>query len=125
MQKRMAYVDGNMIALYFNSHRQISKLTEAVGEAKAAGNAEATAEAKVICNAAPTGFLIDLLMPPDQAEERLVNILRRYDCWVGKYGAGRAGFIFHTQCIGAIVSFWMDWLLRRLKLIEFLWRRSP
>jgi hypothetical protein len=72
---------------------------------------------------APKGFLVDLLMPPDRAEDALFNILDRYDYWVVRYGMPRARLIFFTQCAGAILTFWTDWLLRRVKLLEFL-RRS-
>jgi hypothetical protein len=69
---------------------------------------------------APKGFLIDLLMPPDRAEDALFNILRRYDYWVEKHGAVRARCIFVTQSLGAVLSFWTDWLLKRAKLLRFL-----
>jgi hypothetical protein len=49
----------------------------------------------------------------------------RYDYWVAQHGARRARVIFAMQSVGAVVSFWSDWLLRRLKLVELLTRRSP
>jgi hypothetical protein len=72
---------------------------------------------------APKGFLIDLLMPPERAEDALVNILRRYDVWVEKYGDRTARVVFTTQSFGVILSFYTEWLLRRIKLLELL-RRS-
>jgi hypothetical protein len=72
---------------------------------------------------APKGFLVDLLMSPARADDAMFSILGRYDYWVGKYGFWGARFVFHTQCVGTIVTFWIDWLLRRIKLLELL-RRS-
>lgn len=69
---------------------------------------------------APRGFLIDLLMPPDRAEDALYNILARYEYWVAKHGERKARLIFITQSIGAIVTFWSDWLLQRAKLLRLL-----
>jgi hypothetical protein len=68
----------------------------------------------------PRGFWIDLLLPPDRAEEALVNLLGRYDHWVAKHGTARARFIFASQSFGCILSFWTDWLLRRAKLLRLL-----
>jgi hypothetical protein len=68
----------------------------------------------------PKGFLLDLLLPPDRAEEALFNILGRYDYWVQKYGALRARCIFTTQSLGVVLTFWADWLLNRVKLLRFL-----
>jgi hypothetical protein len=61
-----------------------------------------------------------LCMPPDRAEEALYNILGRYDYWFRKHGALKARMIFATQSFGAILTFWADWLLRRIKLLCFL-----
>src|SRR5262245_24026699 len=72
--------------------------------------------------AAPKGFLIDLLLPPDRAEDALFNILGRYDYWVAKHGVRRARVIFVTQSIFAVISYWSDWLLKRLKLLDLLRR---
>jgi hypothetical protein len=66
----------------------------------------------------PKGFLIDLLLPPDRADDVLFNLLGRYDYWVDKHGRTRADIIFFTQSIGCILSFWTDWVLKRLKLID-------
>jgi hypothetical protein len=68
----------------------------------------------------PKGFVLDLLMPADRAEDALFNILGRYDYWVEKHGAFRARCIFITQSLGAVLSFWTDWLLKRAKLLRFL-----
>lgn len=68
----------------------------------------------------PKGLLIDLFMPPDSAEEAIYNILGRYDYWAGKHGWFWARVIFMSQSMGAILSFWTDWLLRRSKLLEIL-----
>lgn len=68
----------------------------------------------------PKGFIVDLLMPPDRAEDALFNILGRYDYWVEKHGTLKARCIFMTQSLGAVLSFWTDWLLKRAKLLRFL-----
>jgi len=70
----------------------------------------------------PRGFLVDWLLPPDRAEEVLVNFLERYPYWVEKHGVRRARVIFVTQSLGSIASYWTDWLLRRLKLLTLLIR---
>jgi hypothetical protein len=61
-------------------------------------------------------------MPPDRAADVLFNLLGRYDYWIEQHGVRRARLIFAVQSIGAVASFWSYWLLRRLKLVEFLWR---
>jgi len=67
---------------------------------------------------APRGFLIDAFMPPDRAEDVNCNLLRRYDYWVEKHGARRARIIFFLQSAGSILTFWTDWLMKRLKLLK-------
>jgi hypothetical protein len=74
-------------------------------------------------NTAPKGFLVDLLMPPDRADDALLNILGGYDRWVKKYGIRTARRMFMTHSAGTVLTFWTDWLLRRIKLLE-MWRRS-
>jgi hypothetical protein len=61
-----------------------------------------------------------MLTSPDFAEEALVNIARRYDYWAEKHGARMASMIFRMQCLGAVLSCWADWVMKRLKLLEFL-----
>jgi hypothetical protein len=68
----------------------------------------------------PKGLLVDLLMSPDRAEDVLYNLQGRYEYWVEKYGPRRARLIFFTQSMGSVVSFWTDWLLHRVKLLQFL-----
>jgi hypothetical protein len=70
----------------------------------------------------PKGFVVDWLLPPDRAEEVLVNILGRYPYWEEKYGFRKARVIFVTQSLGSILSYWSDWLLRRLKLLTLFTR---
>lgn len=72
---------------------------------------------------APRGLFIDLLMPPDRAEEALVNILGRYEYWVEKHGPRKARIIFAAQSIGCVITFWADWAMKRLRLLTIL-RRS-
>ncbi|SRR6266700_6374971 len=71
----------------------------------------------------PPGFLVDLLLPPDRAEDVLYNLLGRYPYWVGKHGPLKARLIFFTHSTGAIVGFWLDWVLKRANLLR-LWRSS-
>jgi hypothetical protein len=68
----------------------------------------------------PSGLLVDLLMPPDRAEDILYNLLGRYDYWVAGHGQRWARVIFFIQSIGAVLTFWSDWALKRLKLLK-LW----
>jgi hypothetical protein len=75
---------------------------------------------KVVVDRAPSGFLVEMLTPPDFAEEALANIGARYEYWVAKHGARGAALIFHRQCARAVLSCWADWLRKRLKLLEFL-----
>jgi len=66
----------------------------------------------------PRGLLVDLLMPPDRADDVLYNLLARYDHWVEKHGLRWARIIFFTQSVFAIGMFWSDWALKRLKLLK-------
>ena len=61
-----------------------------------------------------------MFLPPDRAEDSLYNILGRYDYWVAKHGERKARVIFTVQSVGAIITFWSDWLLQRVKLLSFL-----
>jgi len=67
--------------------------------------------------APPRGFWTDLLLPPERADDILYNLLGRCDYWVQKHGAVKARLIFATQSFGCILSFWTDWLLRRVRLL--------
>lgn len=67
---------------------------------------------------APRGLLIDLFMPPDRAEDVVYNLLARYEYWVEKHGVRLARLVFFTQSVGSVVTFWCDWLLKRLKLLK-------
>jgi hypothetical protein len=73
--------------------------------------------------AAPKGFLVGRLVPPERAEDVLFNLLGRYDHWLQKHGAVKARIIFGVQSFGCILSFWAEWLLRRVKLLVLL--RKP
>jgi len=72
---------------------------------------------------APKGFLIDLLLPPDRAEDALFNLFGRYNYWVAKHGVRKARVIFTVQSIIVVITYWSDWVLKRLKLFD-LFRRS-
>jgi hypothetical protein len=67
---------------------------------------------------APRGLLIDLCLPPDRADDVIYNLLSRYDHWVEKHGPRWARVIFFSQSAGSIVTFWTDWLMKRLKLLK-------
>ncbi|HWX32257.1 MAG TPA: hypothetical protein VNZ53_33100 [Steroidobacteraceae bacterium] len=68
----------------------------------------------------PKGFLIDLLVPADRAEDMLSGLQTAYEeRWVPKYGARRARRIFMTQSIGSILGFWIDWMMKHLRLLKF------
>jgi hypothetical protein len=68
--------------------------------------------------ASPPGLLIDLLMPPDRAEDVLYNIQGRFGYWCEKHGRRRARLIFLSQSLIAVCCFWIDWTLQRLKLLR-------
>jgi hypothetical protein len=72
----------------------------------------------------PKGLILDLCMPPELAEHRVHALLVAYDeRWIPKYGPRLARAIFAAQSLGSVLSFWTDWLMQRLKLLEIL-RRS-
>jgi len=68
---------------------------------------------------APSGLLLDLLLPPDRAEDMTYNLLGRYPHWVDKHGARKANIIFAAQSLGAILCFWCDWVLKRANLLRW------
>jgi hypothetical protein len=68
---------------------------------------------------APRGIIVDLCMPPERAEEVLYNMLGRYEHWVQRHGDRRARMIFTTQSIGAVISFWSDWAIKRVRAVKF------
>jgi hypothetical protein len=71
----------------------------------------------------PKGLILDLCVPSQHAEEASYHLLGRYEHWVGKHGIRKARLIFATQSIGCVLSFWTDWLLQRVKLLQLM-RRS-
>jgi hypothetical protein len=44
--------------------------------------------------------------------------LSRYDHWVEVHGKRWARIIFYVQSTGSILTFWTDWLLKRVKLLK-------
>ena len=72
--------------------------------------------------APPQGRLIDWTIPPEHAEDRVLQLLRGYERWVGKYGERTARRMFLIHSVGAVIEFWTDWLLKRLKLLDLLRR---
>jgi hypothetical protein len=71
----------------------------------------------------PSGLLVDLLLPPDRAEDVVNNLLGRYPYWVEKHGVLKARLVFLTQSLGTILGFWLDWVVKRANLLR-LWRSS-
>jgi hypothetical protein len=68
----------------------------------------------------PKGLLIDLLVPPDQAEDRLLQLQKAFEeRWVPKYGTRRARRMFVTQSIGSVIGFWINWMMKHLSLLKF------
>jgi hypothetical protein len=67
----------------------------------------------------PKGFLIDLLVPPDRADDMLLELQKGFERWVPKYGARCARRMFITHSIGSIIRFWIDGILKRLDLLKF------
>jgi hypothetical protein len=68
----------------------------------------------------PKGLLIDLLVPADRADDMLLALQKAFDeRWVPKYGARHARCIFMTQSIGSIIGFWIDWMMKHLRLLKF------
>ncbi|KJC55483.1 hypothetical protein UB31_00445 [Bradyrhizobium sp. LTSP849] len=71
----------------------------------------------------PKGLIIDLLVPPERADDMLANLQRAYDeRWLPKYGARKARRIFLLQATGAVAGFWIDWVRQRLDLIKLFAR---
>jgi hypothetical protein len=71
-------------------------------------------------HARPKGLLIDLLVPYDRADDILFNLLGRYDHWAEKYGHRWAKVMFTTQSIGVVLSFWLAWVKKYVKVFDFL-----
>jgi hypothetical protein len=68
----------------------------------------------------PKGFLIDWLVPADRAEDMLLVLQKAFEeRWVPKYGARRARRIFMTQSAGAVIGFWINWMMKHLCLLKF------
>lgn len=66
----------------------------------------------------PKGLLLDAFLPPEDAGERLYSILGRYPYWVAKHGTRKARFIFASQSLLCVLSFWFDWLMRRFRALR-------
>jgi hypothetical protein len=68
----------------------------------------------------PKGFLIDLLVPPDRAEDMLLGLEKGFERWVLKYGVrgARRRFLWHS--VWSVIGFWINWMMKHLKLLKFL-----
>ena len=66
----------------------------------------------------PKGAILDFLLPTDRAEDAIYNLLGRFPSWVEKYGERRARRMFLTHSLGTVVGHWIDWVLKRWKLIK-------
>jgi hypothetical protein len=72
---------------------------------------------------APKGLLLDLLLPADQAEERVYNLTLAYATrWLPKHGPRWAKTIFLVQCFGTISRFYFDAFLVKTGLLKTLER---
>jgi len=71
---------------------------------------------------APTdGFVIDLLVPAERAEDMLLMLQRAFEeRWLPKYGFRRARYIFAVQSIGAVIGYWISWAKQYLSVLKFL-----
>jgi hypothetical protein len=67
----------------------------------------------------PNGFLIDLLVPPERAEDMLLHLDEAFLRWVVKYGHRRAHRMYRLQSIGAVAGFWIEWVRQRLDLFKW------
>jgi hypothetical protein len=75
---------------------------------------------KMLKTEAPKGFLIDLLVPPDRADDMLLGLQTAFEeRWVPKYGARCARRMFMTHSIGSIIGFWINWMMKHLRLLKF------
>jgi hypothetical protein len=69
---------------------------------------------------APRGFLIDLLVPADRAEDMLLGLQKAFEeRWVPKYGLRRAQRMFLWHAVWSVVGFWINWIRRQLDLLKF------
>jgi hypothetical protein len=68
---------------------------------------------------APSGLLIDLLVPPERAEDMLLHLQKAFDRWSLKYGRRCARRMFAMHSIGAVVGFWIGWIRDRLDLFKW------
>jgi hypothetical protein len=69
---------------------------------------------------APKGFLVDLLVPADRAEDMLLVLQKAYEeRWVPKYGTRRARRILMMHSIGSVIGFWVNWMVKHLSLLKF------
>lgn len=56
-----------------------------------------------------TAFLVELLVPVDLATDFISNLKEIHaEKWLPQYGARRAKWIWHRQCLGLIVRHWFD-----------------
>jgi hypothetical protein len=71
----------------------------------------------------PSGFLIDLLVPPKRAGDMLLALYTAFeDRWLPKYGASAARRLFLWHSLGSIAGFWLDWIGSKLNVFRFFAR---
>ena len=71
--------------------------------------------------APPSSFLIDLLLPPDKAEDAALTLEDAYaGRWTQKYGANKAKLVFYTQVCGLIAGHYWS----RLEKLAVAWVMS-
>jgi hypothetical protein len=69
----------------------------------------------------PKGFLIDWLVPADRADDMLLALQKAFEeRWVPKYGVRRARRMFLWHAVWSVIGFWINWMMKHLRLLKFL-----
>ncbi len=54
------------------------------------------------------GAVLEWLLPPDEADHRIVELDEAMDRWVNKYGQKRAEILYVWQSLISAALFWFD-----------------
>ena len=73
----------------------------------------------------PKGLPIDWLVPPDRAEDMLLELKKGFDRWVLKYGVRRARRMFLWHAAWSVIGFKFDWMMKHLSLLKFFVSSRP
>ena len=69
----------------------------------------------------PRAYLVHLLLPLGNPDDFLANLEDIYrQKWVPEFGARRARWIWHCQCIGRVIGFWFETAMSALERIRKL-----